>query len=225
MKFELIKAEFNNIRFFFKRTGIAPVLIDEIFSDNYKVIQRGLCFGKGDVIVDAGANEGIFSVMMAKLFPEARIYAFEPVNKTYRDLLFNISVNEVDNVYPFCVGFSNIRGKETMNVHKDLSGGSSRVDTYSEGNHDRVECEFALLDDLLDKFFFIDRIRLLKMDIEGSEYDALYNSSVLPRVDNFVGEFHINSRLLGRGYSMEELYDWVRKQTNIIHVDFCKMND
>ena len=112
-----------------------------------------------------------------------------------------------------------------MNVHNQFSGGSSLVDTFRPHECEQVNVELMPLDELTDvnKFPFIDRIRLMKMDIEGGEYDALYDSSILPRVDFFVGEFHINERLKKQGHDMNQLATWVGSQTNLVYYERCNM--
>ncbi|RPH75522.1 hypothetical protein EHM76_01465, partial [bacterium] len=64
--------EFRGHKFHFNDTRDSPGLLQEIFSDNYLVLKKNIKFEKGDVILDLGANEGFFSIMMAKLYPQAR---------------------------------------------------------------------------------------------------------------------------------------------------------
>jgi hypothetical protein len=52
---------------------------------------------------------------------------------------------------------------------------------------------------------------------------VLYHSNVLPLVDYYVGENHINAALDYDGYRMDGLANWIANRTNIIHIEFCKM--
>ena len=69
----------------------------------------------------------------------------------------------------------------------------------------------------------IDRCRILKIDIEGAEYDVLYPSTILPRVDFIVAEFHWNSRLDFQTRRPAGLITWCNNQCKVIHVDVIRM--
>jgi hypothetical protein len=68
-------------------------------------------------------------------------------------------------------------------------------------------------------------VRLLKMDIEGMEYEALYPSNELSRVDNFVGELHINKSLHEQGRDMEQLAAFIGGRTYLLYFNRCRMAD
>jgi FkbM family methyltransferase len=171
--------------------------------------------------VDIGANEGMFSILMAKMFPLVRVYAYEPVPRTFFQMIRNIGLNGVTNITPQCVGVGKERYAE-MNVHKVYSGGSSLVDTYDPLTHDKTSVMLCTLDEILGAH---DKVKLLKIDIEGGEYDAIYDSMLLRKVENMVGEFHINPKLQSKGYSIEGLATYVKEKTNLIHYEPCRMAD
>ncbi len=224
----LIPVAYNNIEFKFINTPTAPQLIQEIFSDNYKIFERGLSFQPNDVILDIGANEGIFSILMAKLFPSTRIISLEPVQKTFLTMIRNIGINSVTNVFPYNIGVGGKSNKsEIIYCDKIYSGGSSMVVTPNFQSQDIAHVEVMTLDDIFNpsKFPFIDRVKLLKIDIEGAEYETLYNSTVLPRIDNVVAEFHINARLEAMGYDINELATWVGSQSNLVYFERMRMAD
>lgn len=218
---------FNGTEFSFYETPTLDALISEIFRDNYHIFDRKIPIEKGDYIVDIGANEGIFAVMMGKMFPEARILAFEPVPRTFFQMVRNVGLNGCSNVEAFMYGFGKEAAPQHMHVHKVYSGGSSLVDTFDTVNHENIAVDIRPLDIFLDRKLFpwMERIKLMKMDIEGGEYEALYNSTVLPLVDYFVGEFHMNARLSNKGYDMNELATWVGSQTRLVFFERCKMNE
>jgi len=223
----LISVAYNNIEFQFTNTPTAPQLIHEIFTDNYKVLERKLNLASG-VILDIGANEGMFSILMAKLFPTTRILSFEPVPKTFFTMIKNIGLNNITNIYPYNLGVGGKSNKsEIIYCDKTYSGGSSMVVKPNPDSQDMINIEVVALDDIFNptKFPFIDRVKLLKMDIEGAEYETLYNSTILPRVDNMVAEFHINDRLTGMGYDINELATWVGSQTNLVYFEKMRMAD
>ena len=224
----LISTTYNNILFQFTNTPTSPQLIQEIFTDNYKIFSRGLQFQPCDIILDIGANEGMFSIMMAKLFPFTRIISLEPVQKTFFTMIKNIGLNNITNIHPYNLGVGGRSNKsEIIYCDKVYSGGSSMVVTPNFESQDIVNIEVVAFDDIFDirKFPEIDRIKLLKMDIEGAEYETLYNSTCLPRVDNMVAEFHINTRLESMGYDINELATWVGSKTNLVYFEKMRMAD
>ncbi len=223
----ILTYEFRGITFSFTDTPTAPALITEIFSDNYDVlkleVESDLDFPSGSIILDIGANEGMFSIMMAKLFPMTKVIALEPVPTTYAHLLSNISLNSCVNISPYNVGVGKPGQKTcTINVPHNHSGGSSSLFTFIPTDHYQVEVGLISLDDVFE-MYDINRCRLMKLDIEGAEYDALYPSHILPQVDYMVAELHSNRRLDFQSRRMDGLATWVGNQTKLIHVDYCKM--
>jgi len=81
-----------------------------------------------------------------------------------------------------------------LKLHVESSGGvGGRSTLYAElGHHDStVEIEVTTLDRVFDDFA-IERCDLLKIDVEGAEYEILGCASraTLDRIDRIVGEYH-----------------------------------
>jgi FkbM family methyltransferase len=217
----MIEHTFQGFKFYFHETPTAPALIKEIFADNYKILEKGLVFRDGDVILDIGANEGIFSIMMARLFPHTRVVALEPVPRTFYQMIRNIGLNGM-NIMALNIGVGAERGIQNLIVSKEFSGGSTGYCTFDPKTQFKAEVDIYKLDDVFN-VAGIDRVRLLKIDCEGAEYDALYPCTVLNRVDCMVGEFHINRRLAEQGYSIDGLAKWVSERTELVHYESCYM--
>jgi FkbM family methyltransferase len=215
--------EFRGQKFEFVDTKTAPELVREIFADNYKVFEKGIEFRDGDVIVDVGANEGIFSIMIAKLFPKTRVIAIEPIPKTVATLSKNIVLNSTLNVeiFPYCVSTPEQKAVKFI-VSKDFSGGSTSKCTFNPEHHYEVEVPAFSLNQVFD-LLRIERCRLMKMDIEGAEYEVLYPSGVLEKTDYFTGELHTNHRLECEGRRMVGLANWISNRTKCIHIEPCNM--
>jgi len=224
---DLIKHRFRDHEFQFTSTPTAPALVEEIFGDNYRILQfieeGKLSFRPGDVVIDAGACEGMFSIMLSKLFPEIRIIALEPVPTTYYTLCQNLNLNHCQNIEAFCLGLGGKDQKKVvMIVAKTFAGGSTSLCNFNPEDHYQVDVGLISLDAAFE-LYGIERCRLLKMDIEGMEYEVLYPTTVLPRVDYFVGEFHINSRLEYASRRMDGLINWIANRTKVLFIEGMRM--
>lgn len=219
-----ITHEFRGHTFQFVHTPQAAEIITEIFGDNYTVLASGLDFKDGDVILDIGANEGMFSILVSKLFPQTRIIAYEPIPTTYATLTQNIALNSCANIETHNLAVSSPHKYAlTMNINNDgKSGGSSSWDTFKPECQSQVKVRAVSLDSIFNTHK-IDRCRLLKLDIEGGEYDAIYPCTILPRVDFMVLEAHVNSRIDFQSRRPDALATWIGNLTKLINVSYCKM--
>lgn len=218
----MIEKEFMGEKFFFHKTNTAQALADEIFSDCYRVFQSELKFEEGDVVLDLGACEGMFSIMIAKIFPFVKVYSYEPVTRTYHQLLRNIGLNGVTNVFPRQLGVAREAGKRTLFISKDFSGGSSALITYNPDHHIQEEVTLVSLDDIFNNEK-IEKVKLLKIDIEGMEYEVLQYTDILDRIEYVTGEFHINRNLEYVGRRMDGLANYLSTRTKLIGVEACRM--
>jgi FkbM family methyltransferase len=214
--------EFRGVQFKFVDTKSIDGIVAEIFADNYHVFSSGIEIRPGDVILDLGANEGAFSIMMSKLFPETRVISFEPVPRTYETFMKNIQLNGCGNISPFLLGVAGQAGAAVLNVSKDYSGGSSAWCTYNPDHHDQVEIITVPIDSIFEQCR-VDRIRLMKIDVEGAEYEALYAMKRLLYVDYLAAEFHTNLKIETNMYRLQGLISWVSNQTKLISVEMCRM--
>jgi FkbM family methyltransferase len=66
-------------------------LYEEIFTDQAYLPDGGLTFDQPPVIIDGGANIGLFSLFCAQRWPQAQIHAFEAVPDIYEVLQLNLA--------------------------------------------------------------------------------------------------------------------------------------
>ncbi len=152
-------------------------------------------FQKGDVVVDIGANIGIFSIILSKRFPDVTIYAFEPSLINYELLIRNIEENNITNIEPYRLLVDKDSDKETSMRYIQQRPGCSGV-YAKEGTPEKVIT--ISLDDIITRNN-IKKIKYLKIDCEGSEYDIIPNSQAFNRemveylgieTHNIAGEDH-----------------------------------
>ena len=127
----------------------------------------------GDVVIEVGANIGALSVGIAKkLGPRGRLFAFEPQRVVFQMLCANIALNSLFNVECLWMAVGAQRGMVVvpeMNFSKKQNFGGLSIVGAQTGHP--VPCE--TLDGLLDSDSDRDRVRLIKIDVEGMELDVL----------------------------------------------------
>jgi len=139
---------------------------------------------KNPIIVEAGAHVGLDTIEMAKIWPESKIYAFEPVLEIFNQLKKNTS--KYSNITCIKLGLSNKTGVGKMFVSSGASDGSSSLLEPKEHLviHPNVKFEksstisIISLDDWVKKNN-IKKIDFLWLDLQGMEYSVLKKSKNL----------------------------------------------
>ena len=165
---------------------------DEVFTLSWELIlhrvyeQGGVSFYDGmDTVVDAGAHVGIFSLQASQW--ASRVVSIEASRVNYDILKLNIDRNEILNIEPRHCALWNMSGEALHFEALHHTGGGRVTDQSQLGEHgDTVES--LSLDDLIVQ---IGKIDLLKIDIEGAEYEVLGACKSLSSISCIVGEMHL----------------------------------
>lgn len=196
----------------------------DLHADRYRLAE--VTFEPGDVVVDIGAHVGVVSMYLAKRHPRVTVYAFEPLPPTFALLERNLARNRVRNVVPVNVAIT-ADGRDlqiSASLESNSGGATANLATPALPGHVLFTVSSVTLDDALDSLG-IDRVRLLKIDCEGSEHEILLNARCLDRVEHLRAEFHMNGHLERHGYSFERLYEHCARFVdpgNIAYVE-CQM--
>jgi FkbM family methyltransferase len=95
------------------------VILDEILVDKL-YFQEGVSISFGDIVLDVGANIGVFALSAAK--QGAQVYAYEPIPGTFGLLQQNIHLHGLDNmVHPRNIGLSDRSEEKIMFHHPSMS--------------------------------------------------------------------------------------------------------
>jgi FkbM family methyltransferase len=149
-----------------------------------------------DVVVDAGANIGIFTLLAAK--KAKLVIAVEPEPENFEYLRRNVRLNRAKNVILINKALSNYVGNGFI-----CGRGPSAALSY-EGTSIKV----TTVDEMI-KELGLDSFDVLKMDIEGEELKAL-NGYFLKNVRELMVECHhwashvIRGRLEEEGFTVSE---------------------
>jgi FkbM family methyltransferase len=130
---------------------------------------------KGNTVLDVGANIGYYTLILAKqVGKEGKVFAFEPGPDNFALLKKNIHLNNYTNVILEQVGVTNKTGGTCFK--------SDRVYDSSVGRG-LINIKTIQLDDYFKDYQ--GNIDLIKMDIEGSEGNAIKGmSNILQKNEN-----------------------------------------
>jgi len=134
----------------------------------------------GDVFIDAGSNIGIYTVMASKLVGSTgKVLAIEMMPDTAGRLEHHIHINSLVNVTLIRAALSAASGQTVeATVEKGKYGQASIIKNPDINSTSVVQVETITLDEVSRGF---DRIRLMKMDLEGAELYALMGAAGLLR--------------------------------------------
>lgn len=127
----------------------------------------------GDHIVDIGANVGDVSLNAAKICGEnGKVHAFEPDPINYQRLQNNLRLNHFTNIQTHQLGLGDNVGTFVMRRVSDGNQGMNRIVNHPPGGKATIEIEVTTLDNFFEKNG-IERVDLIKIDVEGFEYKVL----------------------------------------------------
>ena len=132
----------------------------------------------GMVVIDGGANLGIYTLLASALVgEEGVVLAFEPGETSYRSLQENIALNGARNVRAFKRALAEAGGTSRLyHTRGGLVGYSLTTDEGPATVYEDVQT--TTIDEALAEAR-IDRVDLLKLDVEGSEELALRGAARL----------------------------------------------
>jgi FkbM family methyltransferase len=155
-----------------------------VLAQEYQVVK--VCFRTGapKVVVDLGANVGLFSLYTLSLWPSAKVHSVEAGLGAYRMLTHNRALNPGLDWHTYHCAVWGQDGQVYF-VEGEAST-SGRIVTGQTG--ERVAA--ITLDTFNSRYITHRSLSLLKMDIEGAEEAVLGSSKTLGRVENLIVEIH-----------------------------------
>ncbi len=213
----------------------AQSLIYEIWEE--KCYTKEYTIKNDDIVVDIGANVGIFSILAATF--GATVYAFEPNPESFNILKKNIDENNFNDkikIFNYAVsdfdGFINLQIPISDIIYTLGSATTSNIlknELYA--NHGikfkSIKSEAITLNSILENYIGIGKkINFLKVDCEGAEY-SIFNGLKIENAKNIINvalETHA-------GYSEKEfvtimnnkgfIFDRYIKRTGFFSIGYC----
>jgi len=153
-----IKRSISLLRDPFGLQGRVPIYEPEVRQAIREIL------AEGGIAVDVGANIGYHTVLMSSLADQ--VIAIEPEPSNLELLKYNLKCNACENVEVVPHAISNVSKTTRLYLDPESAGSHSIVVQRSD---EYVDVQCIRLDGILPP----GRLRLLKMDIEGGEYDAI----------------------------------------------------
>jgi FkbM family methyltransferase len=141
-------------------------------TDEIELLQR---FVQPDSrIADVGANQGIYTLSLARLASRGHVYAFEPDPTLFASLEANVRRNQVENVTLFNAAAASKPDRLTLQPGR-LNRGDNRIISDVSAVAGTIEVEAIPLDQVIPS----SRLDLLKIDAQGFELNVLRGATQL----------------------------------------------
>ncbi len=174
----------------------------------------------GDACIDVGAQVGIVSIYLAKRSAGVRVYAVEPAEENLDNLRRNVEANHVADCVTIIPAAMTGDGRD-VELHGNAETNSGGYTIYAKRTG--AQCHSITLAALIAESG-AERIKVLKLDCEGAEYEILRaDPELLRRVDYVVGEFHYHE---SNPQPARDLLEWCAKYipADHIHVTLCPVD-
>ncbi|MCO6416055.1 FkbM family methyltransferase [Siccirubricoccus sp. KC 17139] len=123
----------------------------------------------GSTAVDVGANIGIYTLFLSRyLGPSGHVFAFEPSEISYPELVENLTRNQVTNVTASRLALSDRAGTAAL---FQINGSPVNFSLAEEAHTDTETVSVTMLDAFLQEP--PTRLSFMKIDVEGFEYRVL----------------------------------------------------
>lgn len=127
----------------------------------------------GMTVMDVGANIGAHTLTMGRLVaPGGSVYAFEPTDFAFAKLQHNASLNDAAHIHLVKVALSE------HNSERQAVGYRSSWRTSGGRSDAAGVADFVRLDDWCARHG-VDRLDVMKIDIDGNEFEALAGGLML----------------------------------------------
>lgn len=147
-------------------------------------------------IIDVGAHVGFFSIFATSINSSVKIYSIEPEKNNFELLNKHKDENRFENINTFKMAIAGksyngelILSEDSINHKIKREVINTKKKKIEDDNFQKVRV-FSLKDFFIENK--LDRVSLIKMDIEGGEYDIFDHLDVddFSRIESFVIEYH-----------------------------------
>lgn len=150
--------------------------------------KHGFTIKPNDVIIDIGAHVGIFSLYASQFCTNGKILCYEPSTENFELLQYNISQNQIKNIFSNNFAISGSNDTVTLYINPDNTA-HSICDSTSKS----IQVQSRTLQNIFDsnKLEICD---YLKLDCEGAEYEIIESlpSEYFKKIKQIYIEYHFS---------------------------------
>lgn len=181
-KFLIARDKQHNLSFKFKtedavgRTLYKKECYEQAY---YACLLNKLTLMPGDIVFDIGANLGWYTVLFDRMTKQdITIYAFEPDPLNFHLLTENIARNHTRKAIAVNQAVAEVSGHKKLFRYKNANLGRHSLLAINEQGS--VDIQTITLDEFVrQRAININKIKFIKIDIEGYEYHALQGANTL----------------------------------------------
>ena len=220
-------------------TGYLQSLLKGDFkSDEYHFFKQH--FGSSPIVIyDIGANRGLTALRFLNTFPNATLFAFEPIEELSNELQRKFADSE--NVKITNCAISDKSGTLTFYINKSLDTSSTLPSKLTGLNSDaqvKTLNKITVPCQTIDETFYKNKlsvINILKLDIQGGELKALQGAERILKnkkvdviyteayfIQQYVDQplfYNIAEYLLQLGYVLQDIYNPIYGKNKIAWCD------
>lgn len=171
-------ASATGIRKAYLKSTFMPAKKGAVYEEDVQEFMKSV-LKKGDVVIDCGANVGIFSLLASRLVAEkGKVYSFEPAFHAFKILKKKASSHR--NIIPINLALSDRQEQRMLNIGiEGTSEGNSFLNSSELSNKELVKTT------TLDEYFknHTRKTKLIKIDVEGLEAEIIRGGSKLIKRD------------------------------------------
>jgi len=168
----------------------------------------------GDVFIDVGANEGLFTIPIAEhVGADGRVHAFEPGPDTAQELRIRASAaNLLERVSVYEVALGAETGSRLLHADEEHPGDSTKRSLFIEGPV-VAEVPVRAFDEMISSGeVILDRgLHAVKIDVEGAELYVLQGMerSIRLYLPRLIAVETIERHLRRAGYALPALFGFL----------------
>lgn len=169
----------------------------------------------GATIIDLGGNIGTFSALVLSEIPNARVFAYEPNPESLQHFKRNLDHNKLTRYVVWNKAVAGKRERRTFYMHEGMMYGSDGL--WERQGKKGIDMECITLEDVF-KENSIQHCDLLKVDIEGAEYEMFFNTpdAILEKIDKIIFEWHLTDPR----YTLKDLTDFLTSKGFNLQLDY-----
>ena len=165
----------NNINFLLRKESSDQNVYEEIFDYNcYSFVSDYLNGIASPLILDLGANIGLASVYFSQFCTGGTYICVEPNQDNINTLIINLNSNHLNHKV---VNKGIWHETTNMFLEKTSESWTACLKNQNKGNNSQL-IETTTISNIIDEYR-INNIDLIKIDIEGSEYNLFFESKCL----------------------------------------------